>query len=64
MQHTLTNKIKTRNALNTGVHQALYDFRLLLHNMSLQPTSIAELVPLHSSAEGHHEASGEDAGDV
>ena len=64
MQHTLTNKIKTRVALNKGVHQALDDFRWLLRDISLRPTRIAELVPLLSSAEGHHDASGKGAGGV
>ena len=57
MQHTLTIKIKTRIALNKGVHQALDNFRWLLRDMPSQPTRIAELVPLHSIAEGHHAAS-------
>ena len=34
MQHALTNKIKTRVVLNKGVHQALDNFRWLLHDMS------------------------------
>ena len=37
------------------------DFRWLLHNVSLQPTRIKELLPMHSSAEGHHGASGKGA---
>ena len=45
MQHALTNKIKTRIALNKGVHQMLYDFQWLLRDMSLQSTRIAEIVP-------------------
>ena len=64
MQHALTNKIKTRISLNKGVHQALDNFRWLLRNMSSRPTRIAELVPLYSSAEGHHDASGKGAGGV
>ena len=64
MQHTLTNKIKTQVALKKGVHQALEDFRWLICNMSSRPTGIAELVPLHSLAEGHHNASSKGAGGV
>ena len=64
MQYALNNKIKTLIALSNGVHQALGDFRWLLRDMLLQPTRIAELVPLHSSAEGHHDASGKGAGGV
>ena len=64
MQHALTTKTKTRVALNKGVHQALTDFRWLLHDIQSRPTRIAELVPLLSSAEGHHDASGKGAGSV
>ena len=52
MQHTFTSKIKT---------QTLDDFRLMLCDMSSQSTGIAELVPLCSSAEGYHDASGKGA---
>ena len=64
MQHALTTKTKTRVALNKEVHQALTDFRWLLHDIQSRPSQIAELVPLLSSAEGHHDACGKGAGDV
>jgi hypothetical protein len=64
MQHALTNKVKGRVNLNKGVHQALEDFRWLLSDIASRPTSIAELVPLLPSAEGHHDASGLGAGGV
>ena len=57
MQHALTTKIKTRVALHKGIHQALDDFRWLLQDIQSCPTRIAELVPLLSSAEGHHDTS-------
>merc|ERR1712095_224996 len=57
MQHALANQVSTRVALSKGVHQALDDFRWLLREISSRPTRIAELVPLLSSAEGHHDAS-------
>ena len=53
-----------RVALNKGVHQALDDFRWLLKDIASRPTRIAEVVPLNSSAEGHHDASGTGAGGV
>ena len=57
IQHALTTKIKTRVALHKGIHQALDDFRWLLQDIQSCPTRIAELVPLLSSAEGHHDTS-------
>ena len=64
MQHALTNKVKGRVNLNKGVHQAVEDFRWLLSDIFNRSTSIAELVPLLPSAEGHHDASGLGAGGV
>ena len=64
MQHALASRVSTRVTLNKGVHQALDDFRWLLRNITSRPTRIAELVPLLSSAEGHHDASGAGAGGV
>lgn len=64
MQHALTTQLHTRLALRKNVHDALDDFRWLLRDISARPTRIAELVPLSSSAEGHHDASGEGAGGV
>ena len=64
MQNALANKVGARVSLHKGVHQALEDFRWLLRDLSSRPTRIAELVPLLSSAEGHHDASGEGAGGV
>ena len=64
MQHALTNKLGTRVSLRKGVHHALEDFRWMLDNIASCPTRIAELVPLLSSAEGHHDASGAGAGGI
>lgn len=64
MQRALASKIGGRVALNKGVHQALDDFRWLLHDITSRPTRIAELVPLAASADGHHDASGRGAGGV
>jgi len=64
MQHALTNKLGTRVSLRKGVHQALEDFRWMLDNIASRPTRIGELVPLLSSAEGHHDASGAGAGGI
>ena len=64
MQHALTTQKGARVALNKGVHQALDDFRWLLNDIASRPTRIAEVVPLNSSAEGHHDASGTGAGGV
>ena len=64
MQQALTNKIKTRIALNKGVHQALDNFRWMLRNMLSHPTRIVELVLFYSSAEGHHGAPGRGTGGV
>ena len=64
MQHALSNRVSTRVTLNKGVHQALDNFRWLLRDIPSRPTRIAELVPLLSSAEGHHDASGAGAGGV
>ena len=64
MQHALANKLKSRVALNKGVHQALDDFCWILNDIANRPTRIAELVPLLASAEGHHDASGLGAGGV
>ena len=64
MQSALAAKVGARVALCKGVHQALDDFRWLLRDITSRPTRIAELVPLLSSAEGHHDASGKEAGGV
>ena len=64
LQHALTHRTGTRISLKKGVHQALIDFRWLLNDIASRPTRIAELVPMLSSAEGHHDASGMGAGGV
>ena len=64
MQHALTTHKGARVSLKKGVHQALDDFRWLLKDIASRPTRIAEVVPLNSSAEGHHDASGKGAGGV
>ena len=64
MQHALSARTGTRINLNKGVHHALADFKWILNDISSRPTRIAELVPMLSSAEGHHDASGTGAGGV
>ena len=64
LQQALSAKIGTRIALKKGVHQALKDFKWILDDISSRPTRIAELIPLLSAAEGHHDASGKGAGGV
>ena len=64
MQHALTACTGTLISLTKGVHQALSDFDWILNDIASRPTRIAELVPMLSSAEGHHDASGEGAGGV
>jgi len=64
MQHALTNKAKGRIALKKEVHNALDDFRWMHNNIATRPTRIAEIIPLLSVAEGHHDASGIGAGGV
>ena len=64
MQHAMSSKLKGRVNLNKGVHGALEDFRWMLDDIKKRPTRIAELVPLLSSAEGHHDASGHGAGGI
>ena len=64
LQNALSQSDGNRISLKKGVHQALEDFRWLANDISSRPTRIAELVPLLSSAEGHHDASGLGAGGV
>ena len=64
MQRALATKQGNRITLKKGVHQAIADFKWILKDMSSRPTRIAEVVPLNSSAEGHHDASGKGAGGV
>jgi hypothetical protein len=64
MQNALANKTGGRVALHKGVHDALDDFRWIHKHISTRPTRIAELVPLHPVAEGHHDASGTGAGGI
>ena len=64
MQLALVQKFGTRVSLKKGVHAAIDDFRLLLKDLQVRPTRIAELVPLNASAVGHHDASGIGAGGV
>ena len=58
MQNALRTKKTGRIALHKGVHDALDDFRWMHADITTRPTRIAELVPLHPVAEGHHDASG------
>lgn len=64
MQLALVQKFGTRVSLKKGVHSAIDDFKLLLKDLQVRPTRIAELVPLNASAVGHHDASGTGAGGV
>ena len=64
MQLALSNRLGSRIALKKGVHQAVTDFKLLLNDVAIRPTRIAELIPLHASATGHHDASKQGAGGV
>lgn len=64
MQRSLASRQGNRITLKKGVHQATADFKWILKDMSSRPTRIAEVVPLQSSAEGHHDASGEGVGGV
>ena len=64
MQNALALKTGGRLALDKGVHHALEDFRWMQENISTRPTRIAEVVPLPSVAEGHHDASGLGAGGI
>ena len=45
-------------------HDALDNFRWMHENISTRPTQIAEVVPLPTVAEGHHDASGIGAGGI
>lgn len=47
-----------------NVHQAVKDFKWILDDISSRPPRIAELVPMLSSAEAHHDDSGTGAGGV
>lgn len=64
LQKALSDRDGHRINLSRGVHQALEDFRWMAQDISTRPTRIAELVPLASSAEGHHDASGAGAGGI
>ena len=50
--------------LTRDVHRALDDFRWLFNDITSRPTRLAELIPLASAAEGHHDASGAGAGGI
>ena len=63
LQHALTQRQnRHRLSLRRGVHQALDDFRWLARDLEARPTRLAEVVPLHPVADGHHDASGAGAG--
>ena len=65
MQHALTNvQNKHRVTLTTKTHEAIADFAALAKNVASRPTRIAELIPLHPSVIGSHDASGKGAGGV
>ena len=46
------------------MHKSLDDFRILLNDITSRFTRIAEVIPLHASALGHHDTSGTGAGGV
>ncbi len=65
MQNALATKSGSHVVLHKGVvHDALDDFWWMHQHISACPTRIAELVPLHPVADGHHDASGAGAGGV
>ena len=45
-------------ALTRDVHQVLADSRLLVNDLSKHPTRLYELVLLHPTLDGYHNASG------
>ena len=59
MQHALTNvQNKHRVSLTAKTHSAIADFAALAKDVATRPTRIAELIPLHPSVIGSHDASG------
>ena len=65
MQFALANKqSKHRVPLTKHTHAAIADFATLANDIINRPTRIAELVPLHPSVAGAHDASGKGAGGV
>ena len=50
--------------LTPDVHWALDNSRWLFNDITLRPTRLAELIPLASAAEGHHDASGAGVGGI
>ena len=65
MQYALTNmQSKNRVTLTKHTHAAIADFKTLANDVITRPTRLAELVPLHPSVVGAHDASGKGAGGV
>ena len=65
MQYALTNlQNKHRVTLTKDTHAAISDFKYLANDIVNRPTRIAELIPLHPSVIGAHDASGKGAGGV
>ena len=57
LQNLITPKRNTRVDLSKGSHQALDNFRWITQDLASRPTSIADLILLSPSTEGHHNAS-------
>ena len=64
MQNALATLQGGRAVLDKGVHDALDDFQWMHAGIAHCQTRIAELVPAHPLAKGHHDASGNGAGGV
>ena len=64
LQNALSAKMGGRVTLTWDVHPALDDFRWLFTDITSRPTRLAELIPLASAAEGHHDASSAGAGGI
>ena len=58
MQEALCHFKGKRVTLSTGVHEALEDFKWLDKDVANRPTRMYDLVPLQSTVDGYHDASG------
>ena len=64
MQEALCHVKGKRVTLSPGVHDALDDFKWLAEDVANRPTQMYELVPLHPTVDGYHDASGYMCGGV
>jgi hypothetical protein len=64
LQVALRTAVGTRLRLSKGFHDALQDFRWLHRDLASRPTRLQELVPVHPTLVGAHDASGYGAGGV